>query len=834
MDTTLDRVTIAYADDLYLAFPDICALPTGKLLCIYRESDAHVAGTSRIRLVESADGGRTWTDQRPLDARRSVAEDRSTWNNPHIARLPGGRLVANCDAAVYPPDVGFPGRPESLLCFQTFLWFSEDDGKTWTERQLTDTEGLCPDRVLAIRDDHWLMAIPHFSIRFPGAFRVEVAHSFDGGRTWPMSTLMAEQVGFQHDEPSIVPLAGGRLLAVMRENVHTTRPSHYVISDDEGRTWSIPRPTPFYGDRPSIGTLQSGRLLVTYRNVEPAPGETKLKVGRHPGTWAWLGDLTGLQGPGGESRYLEIEHDSCGWHGDYGYSAWTQFADGRIFCVYHHRDAAPKSRIRGCWFREEDFAGVEHRRRRCRPTPTPATRWTPDWAGTVDRAAIRTSEAIRGVPMINPIVTARPNEPDPAEIFSHLPPNRCGEVDRRYMNEVLDDGFGNKESADMLRRFESAFAAKFRVEYAISHNSGSGTLLSCLLAAGVGPGDEVIVPSCTMAATAFVVVQCGAVPVFADSDPRTFNVDPADVQRKISEFTRAIIPVSIFGLPVDFDPILSLARQHDLTIIEDDAQCFLASYKGRLVGTIGRAASFSFQGSKHMTSGGDGGMVITNEQEYATGIRKAAVQGYRTLHARPGSTMIPRDVRQDWAFERHDRLGYNFRMSAPQAALGLAQLERLDYLVAARRYIAAQYEGVIRDEKCTWLIPPYVPEGCTHSYWAYACMLDEEQLGTDWRRFRQSFIQHGGDGLYGLWLPVHLEPIFQTMAFYGSPDRAPNVDPRYKGKVKGYRTGDCPNVERFRRNVCLFKTGMQTLEKVNAQVDALRATIRYYNGGRGK
>jgi len=192
------------------------------------------------------------------------------------------------------------------------------------------------------------------------------------------------------------------------------------------------------------------------------------------------------------------------------------------------------------------------------------------------------------------LLPALPAEPLDAEtIFGHLPPNRCGEADRRYMAEVLDDGFGNRESAGMLRRFETAFAERFGVRFAISHNSGSGTMLSCLLAAGIGPGDEVIVPTCTMAATAFVVIQAGAVPVFADSDPRTFNIDPADAERKITEFTRAIIPVSIFGLAADFDPLLDLAQRHGLTVIEDDAQCVLGRYRGRLAGTIGRAASFS-------------------------------------------------------------------------------------------------------------------------------------------------------------------------------------------------------------------------------------------------
>ena len=417
---------------------------------------------------------------------------------------------------------------------------------------------------------------------------------------------------------------------------------------------------------------------------------------------------------------------------------------------------------------------------------------------------------------------------DPKEIFSHLPANRCGQADRRYMNEVLDDGFGNRESANMLERFESAFARKFGVGFAISHNSGSGTMLSSLLAAGVGPGDEVIVPTCTMAATAFVALQCGAVPVFADSDPDTFTIDPADIERKITEYTRAIIPVSVFGMAPDLDAIMALAERHDLTVIEDNAQCFLGRYGDRLVGTIGNAASFSFQGSKHMVTGGSGGMVITDDEEYARNIRKAAIQGYRTLDARPGSTIIPRDERQDWQFERHDRMGYNFRMSAVQAALGLGQLERLDWLVAARCYIASQYEAVIRQEKCEWLIRPHVPEDRTHTYWCYPCKLDEQKLGVDWRQFRKTFISKGGDGLYGLWCPVHLEPIFQTMAFYGSPDRATNFDPRYKGTVKAYPEGLCPNVEAFRKHLCLFKTGMQSLDKICSQVDALRATIRHY------
>ncbi|MDP7347103.1 MAG: DegT/DnrJ/EryC1/StrS family aminotransferase [Phycisphaeraceae bacterium] len=424
--------------------------------------------------------------------------------------------------------------------------------------------------------------------------------------------------------------------------------------------------------------------------------------------------------------------------------------------------------------------------------------------------------------------TADPATLDARELFSQLPPTRVGETDRRYMDEVLDAGFGNWESADMLARFETAYTKKFGVACAISHNSGSGTMLSCLLAAGVGPGDEVIVPTFTMPASAHATVQCGAVPVFVDCDPRTFNLDVADVQRKITEFTKAIIPVCLFGLPVDFDPLMTLAKKHGLVVIEDDAQCFLSTYKGRLVGTIGHAASFSFQGSKHMTSGGDGGIVITDDLDYGTRIRKAAVHGYRTLSARPGSTQIPRDERQDYSYERYETVGYNFRMSAVQAALGLAQLERLDHLVAARRYIAWRHEQVIRETRCEWLIPPYVPEDMTHSYYIYTCILDEDKLGADWRTFRKAFIDHGGDGLYGSALPAHLEPVYRDMNLCVNRELAPHFDPRYKGSVKGYDPTGYPNIESIRKRLCQFKTSAQTLDKVDREVDALEATIRHF------
>ena len=136
---------------------------------------------------------------------------------------------------------------------------------------------------------------------------------------------------------------------------------------------------------------------------------------------------------------------------------------------------------------------------------------------------------------------------------------------------------------------------------------------------------------------------------------------------------------------------------------------------------------------------------------------------------------------------------------------------------------------MIRDEKCQWLSTPVVPEGMTHSCYIYASKLDEQLLGVPWRQWRKTFIEKGGDGLYGSCLPTHLEPIFQAITCHGAVERCPHFDPRYKGKVKTYPEGEYPGVESFWKRLSFFKTGMQTLDAVERQMDALRDAIRHYN-----
>lgn len=412
------------------------------------------------------------------------------------------------------------------------------------------------------------------------------------------------------------------------------------------------------------------------------------------------------------------------------------------------------------------------------------------------------------------------------EIFDRLPEKRVGKKDIEYVMDTLSYGFGNSDKAGITGKFEEAFAREFGVKHALSCCNGTATMQACLLAAGVGPGDEVIVPALSFASTALVVIQCYAVPVFADIHPTMFTIDPEDVERKITPYTKAIIPVSIYGLSSDMDPIMKLAKKHKLTVIEDNAQCFLGYYKGKLSGTISHAASFSFQGSKHMTTSGDGGMVITNDTDYATRIRKSSVLGYSTISAIPGATTVPRETRQDWDFKRHTSFGYNFRFPSICAALGLAQIERLEDLVEARKIIAGMYHEVVSD--CQWLIPQEVPEGYISSCWTYTCRIDEELLGADWRTFRKKFIELGGDGLYSAWCPLHLEPVFTEMNFFGDKKRAPHFHPLYKGKVKSYQKGDCPVIERIQPTLAQFKTSYQNYDKAKEQVIALEKTIKYF------
>jgi perosamine synthetase len=380
---------------------------------------------------------------------------------------------------------------------------------------------------------------------------------------------------------------------------------------------------------------------------------------------------------------------------------------------------------------------------------------------------------------------------------------RISDKERAYVTEVLDTQFRKFAEGRMTERLENKFAELFGVKYAISHVNGTVTMHSALAAAGVGSGDEVIVPALTMASTALVALYVNAKPVFADIDPSTFTIDPADIQKKITSHTKAIIPVALYGLSPDMDAIMKIANEYNLTVIEDNAECFLGYYKGRILGSIGHMASYSFQSSKHITSG-EGGMLITNSEELARRVRRFANLGFTPVNPVAGGAKMPLDLIQDPKYERHQSLGWNYRIPELCAAVALAQTERLRELVDHRIKVAQIYAKVVHG--CDWLVPQTVPEEYQHSYWTYVVKLETNNKFS-WYDFRKKYIELGGDGFYAAWRPVHLEPVF---------------------RMRGYQPGLCPTTESVQPKLIQFKTSYTDLDVAEQKAGALAETIDYF------
>ncbi len=390
----------------------------------------------------------------------------------------------------------------------------------------------------------------------------------------------------------------------------------------------------------------------------------------------------------------------------------------------------------------------------------------------------------------------------------------------KYVTQALDsENIDNRKNPWVLR-FETAFAKKFGIKYAIAHNSGTSALHSCLAAAGVGAGDEVICPAYTVIMNAFSALHQNAVPVFADSDPITFNIDPKDIEKKISDNTKAIIAVHMHGLPADMDQIMNIAKKNNITVIEDSAQCMLGTYKGHFAGTIGHMAIFSFETKKHLSTG-EGGMVVTNDELLAEKVRKVAGLGYKTLTATQAlRRVLPTDF-QNPNYKRHDTLGWNYRMTEICAAVGLAQLERVEELVNRRQFIGSLFDKAV--EGCSWMIPQKSPEGVINTYWTYAVKYEgEKEIGVSWKEFYDLYVKNGGDGFYGALSLQYLEPAIKNKEWLGT--YLPKCE-LYKNKFN-YEEGLCPVAEELQPKIMQFKTNYRNLDIAKKKTSILRETIK--------
>ena len=281
-----------------------------------------------------------------------------------------------------------------------------------------------------------------------------------------------------------------------------------------------------------------------------------------------------------------------------------------------------------------------------------------------------------------------------------------GGREREYVNDCLDSGWISSKGP-YLARFEEGFARAVGVGHAAGVCNGTAALHVALVALGLGPGAEVIVPTLTYVATVNAITYTGATPVFVDALPDTWQMDPADVERKLTPRTRAILAVHLYGHPCAMDPLCALAGRHGLFLVEDCAEAIGTRYRGRPVGGFGAVGTFSFYGNKTITTG-EGGMVVCND---------------RALHERvvhyKGQGLVP--GREYW----HDVIGFNYRMTNLCAALGLAQLEQLEGFCARKRELAGRYRRNLAGSTAT--LHGEAPD-CTHSYWMCSILVPDPAL----------------------------------------------------------------------------------------------------------
>jgi len=303
-----------------------------------------------------------------------------------------------------------------------------------------------------------------------------------------------------------------------------------------------------------------------------------------------------------------------------------------------------------------------------------------------------------------------------------------GDEEKRAVMEVLDSGI--IAQGPRVKAFEGAFADMCGVKHAVATTSGTTALHTALLAHGIGAGDEVITSPFTFIASANSILFTGARPVFVDIDPMTFNIDPALIEAAISTKTRAIMPVHLFGLSCNMDPILEIADQHGLVVIEDACQSHAASYKGVRVGSFGTGA-FSLYPTKNITSA-EGGMITTDDELIAEKCRVIRQHGMRRRYY-------------------HDELGFNFRMTDVHAAIGLEQLKKIEYFTHIR-----QSNAKFLNDNLKGVVVPYTPEGYQHVFHQYTLRVPAEK-----REPLREYLRENGVGSEVYYpVPVHKQNFY--------------------------------------------------------------------------
>ncbi|MBC7428115.1 MAG: DegT/DnrJ/EryC1/StrS family aminotransferase [Bacteriovorax sp.] len=325
--------------------------------------------------------------------------------------------------------------------------------------------------------------------------------------------------------------------------------------------------------------------------------------------------------------------------------------------------------------------------------------------------------------------------------------------EKKYLNECIDTGWISSEGP-FIKKFEEGMASYVGKKYAIAVANGTAALELAAVALNLKDGDEVIMPSFTIISCAQAVVKAGAKPVLVDSDLDTFNMKVEDIEAKITPRTKAIMVVHIYGLPVDMDPVIALAKKHNLKIIEDAAEVHGQTYKGKMCGSFGDISIFSFYPNKHITTG-EGGMVLTDDEALAK-----RCENLRNLCFIPPRRFV------------HEEMGWNLRMTNIQAALGVAQLERIEEFVAKKRWIGKMYQELLGDLKNVHLPIPK-NESSENIYWVFALVL-KDSYPKNAEQVMKELANHK-IGTRPFFYPMHKQPVFNKMGLFLN-DKMPNSE----------------------------------------------------------
>jgi dTDP-4-amino-4,6-dideoxygalactose transaminase len=373
----------------------------------------------------------------------------------------------------------------------------------------------------------------------------------------------------------------------------------------------------------------------------------------------------------------------------------------------------------------------------------------------------------------------------------------------QFIGAWHDDFYGGPK----VKEFERGWESHFGVHHAVSVNSLTSGLTAAVGAIGIEPGDEIIVSPWTMSATATAILHWNAIPVFADIESQTFCLDPRSVEANITQHTKAIMAVDIFGQSADLESLMAIAAKHDLKVISDSAQAPGALYRGKYAGTLAHVGGYSLNYHKHIHTG-EGGVMVTQDGELAEKMRLIRNHAEAVVGGK-GVT----DLR--------NMIGYNFRLGEIESAIGLEQLKKLDRFVAGRQRIAARLNEGLKD--LPGLCTPIVRADQTHVYYVYAMVLDEKTLGTSRKSIYEALIAEGLVGLGAAYQNLHLMPMYQKKIAYGSSGFPWTSD--ICRRDVSYAKGICPVAEKL-QDTSYLGFAMCMHELTDADVDLIVRCFR--------